>query len=80
MIEPPEPLKIIGCTIRLLLEQTTLWKVRLASESMKLQLEAEGVTPGPLHHHCEPSRWVELDGSRFFMPAEVILYREGTRM
>lgn len=77
MTEPPV---IYGCIVRIPLEQATLWRARLASEAAKVQLESEGVTPGPLHHRCEPSRWVELDGDRFFMQAEVIYYREGTRM
>ena len=71
---------IYGCTIRIPLEQVTLWRVRLASEAAKAELEALGVTPGPLHSRCEQSRWVELDSERFFMPAEVIYYREGMKL
>ena len=75
-----EVLKIHGVTIRLPLEQVVLWKVRSAAESMRAQLEHEGVTVGPLHHRCYPSRWVEVGGERFFMPGEVIYWREGTRL
>lgn len=75
----PEPPMIYGYVIRVPLENLTLLELRFAAEVTRTALEADGITVGPVRTRCEQSRWVEMDGESFFMPAEVLIFREGTK-
>ena len=70
---------IYGYVIRIPLANLTLLELRYAAGAARTALEANGITVGRVQTRCEQSRWVEMDGEEFFMPAEVLVFREGVK-